>query len=906
MKSKILFAFFMMMMMAVTEANSVEYQPSSIADGVLYVKQTGTGNGSSWANAYSQLADALLAAQTNTNIKEIWVAAGTYKPLYATDGASTNPRDRAFVLVEGLKIYGGFPADANDTDHTSILTRGLAPLYDPLSNATILSGDIDGDNTLTDNAYHVVIGTNIAADGKTILDGFTITGGNADGGNSSILVNERYVFRNSGGGIHNIYSSPTLTNLTISGNTVTTGSGGGIYNNYSSSPTFTNVTISGNTAENAGGIYSNGGSPTFTNVTISGNTADVFGGGIYGGSFTLTNSTISGNTAYYSGGGVYNSVGSPTLTNVTISGNSAHYGGGGIYNGGSPALTNVTISGNIAPSGGGIYNSGGSPTLTNLTFSGNTAENGGGIYSNGGSSTFTNVTISGNRANTRGGGIHNSSSSSLKLTNSILWGNSAAAGSNVYTNGGSLTYNYSLLQDESLTGSGNLNGTLPTNDPLFASPAAASSAPTTTGNYRLKSTSPLIDKGNNGLYESTTGRVLQSDVDLDGNPRLSDASIDLGAYEFFGLIWTGLSDNKWIEPRSWNTEEIPNANLSVYIPGKLTTYPVLTEADNATVKDVRFGPGAEIGRQDLLNYEKAFVQLDFGTNGSDLERDRWYILANPLQELYAGDFSFGGYPGMDMKLFKKESPQSEKAIWKRINGLEQSFSAGDGFIVWLAPNPSGQGEKGLLLSKGILELPYLNNANVPANVHWTHHYTTSTSTSTFGGWKEDNGSIVEYGSSGAAVRHLDKAYRLAGQTVTKTLDAGQDLFAIVGNPFMGSIDFPALQAANPSVIKSTYQIWIGPGGALGGSYAGYNVSGGAFGREGVNVNNYIAPMQSFIVEKSDVDAPATLAFDLAAIGATGVQTELRSTAPPVDKLAIVASTAQAGVRTVIVSRQEGG
>jgi hypothetical protein len=64
-------------------------------------------------------------------------------------------------------------------------------------------------------------------------------------------------------------------------------------------------------------------------------------------------------------------------------------------------------------------------------------------------------------------------------------------------------------------------------------------------------------------------------------------------------------------------------------------------------------------------------------------------------------------------------------------------------------------------------------------------------------------------------------------------------------------------------------------------------------------------MQSFIVEKSDASAPATLAFDLAAIGATGVSTRLRSAATSVDNLAIVASTAQAGVRTVIVSRQEG-
>ncbi|MDR3338537.1 MAG: right-handed parallel beta-helix repeat-containing protein, partial [Candidatus Symbiothrix sp.] len=300
-----------------------DYQPAPSAGSILYVKQNAGGGGSSWADAYSELADALLEAKTNANIKEIWVAAGAYKPLHAADGTSTEPRDRAFVLVEGLKIYGGFPADANDTDHTSISTRGLAPLQ----NATILSGDLEGDDTddpasKSDNAYHVVIGADIPV-GETTLDGFIITGGNADS-SSTIFVNGQAVYRSTGGGIINSYSFPTLKNLTVSGNTAYY-DGGGIYNE-NSSPTLTNLTISGNTADwYGGGICNIESSPTLTNVIISGNTA----------------------TSYSSsGGGIYNSSSSPTITNVTISGNTAAWGGG-IYNyGSSSILTNVTISGN--------------------------------------------------------------------------------------------------------------------------------------------------------------------------------------------------------------------------------------------------------------------------------------------------------------------------------------------------------------------------------------------------------------------------------------------------------------------------------------------------------------------------------------------------------------------------------
>jgi hypothetical protein len=455
---------------------------------------------------------------------------------------------------------------------------------------------------------------------------------------------------------------------------------------------------------------------------------------------------------------------------------------------------------------------------------------------------------------------------------------------------------------------GNLDGYL---DPLFVS-SPTEAAPTTTGDYRLLSTSPAIDKGDNYLYEATSGRSLSSDVDLDGNPRLYgdprfyDTRIDLGAYEFSGLIWTGLAGNSWTEPANWNTGEVPYWNLSVYIPGNLDTYPVLTMEDFVAVKEIRFGPGAEIGNQHFLLYQKAYVQLDFSAPAS---RNRWYMLSNPLQELYAGDFSFGGYPGMDMKLFEMDPEQDNRTVWKRITGYDKSFSVGDGFIVWLAPdNPDWKENKGLKLSKGILELPYFDNINVPADVHWTHNYIAPNST--FIGWKEENGSIVENEETSKSVSRSGNYY-LAGQIVDKRLDFGlaqTNSFAIAGNPYMSSIDFEELfnYDANKFLIKGTYQIWIGPGGNSGGSYAGYNVFGGAFGREGVKLNQNIAPMQSFIVEKSETFAFETLTFDLAAIGATGGSAGLRSAAPQVNKLDIVASTAQAGVRTVIVSRQEGG
>jgi hypothetical protein len=96
------------------------------------------------------------------------------------------------------------------------------------------------------NAHHIVIGVNLSA--STVLDGFILTGGYANG-YSDISCNGQYVKNGYGGGMYNRSSSPTLTNVTIAKNTADYG--GGMYNDKSS-PMLTNVTIANNTANNLG------------------------------------------------------------------------------------------------------------------------------------------------------------------------------------------------------------------------------------------------------------------------------------------------------------------------------------------------------------------------------------------------------------------------------------------------------------------------------------------------------------------------------------------------------------------------------------------------------------------------------------------------------------------------------
>ena len=383
---------------------------------------TGANTGEDWGNAYTDLQSALSAAVSSD---EIWVAEGTYTPTSGGD------RTLSFTLKSGVDVYGGFDASESTREER-----------DWTSHVTALSGDLNGDDTTggdnSENSYHVVF-----ADGVTeaTLDGFTITAGNAD-------YPSEEDFSNYGGGMCNLYSSsPTLTNITFSGNSAEFG--GGMLNGFSSSPTLTNVTFSGNSADYCGGMYNGfSSSPTLTNCTFSDNSADLEGGGMgnYMSSPTLINVTFDGNSAS-NAGGMLNawSTSSPTLVDCTFSGNTASEDGGGMYNAqsSSATLTNCTFSFNSAEwVGGSMYNSSSSATLTNCTISHNSADYGGGMWNDSSSPTLTNCTFLNNVGNYLGGGVYNAYSSSPTVTNCTFTDNYSQAGGgmlNVYLSSPTLT-----------------------------------------------------------------------------------------------------------------------------------------------------------------------------------------------------------------------------------------------------------------------------------------------------------------------------------------------------------------------------------------------------------------------------------------------------------------------------------
>ena len=493
-----------------------------------YVTQDGAGDedGSSWANASKNLKDVMEAADAGD---EIWVAAGTYSP--GSDETDT------FLLRAGVKVYGGFAGTEDDLNQ-----RDWAA-----NVATLHGGGVN---------YHVVTGGDDAASDDTRLDGFTVTGGNANGSD-----------RNSaGGGMYNENSSPTVANCTFSGNRAQDGGGGGMLNKRSS-PMVENCVFSGNTAQDEGGGMANeNSSPTVANCTFSGNKSGDYGGGMYNGSSnpTVENCVFSGNEAEGCGGGMSNNGSNPTVEKCTFSGNTAN-SGGGMSNGNSssPIVASCIFSGNTAESGGGMDNGSSSPTLVNCvfsgneaswfgggmdsghhscpivvscTFSGNTAESGGGMYNGSSNPALVNCTFSENKATTKkGGGMHNYDSS-LTVVNTILWANEAPTdkGPDIYQSAGTLTLDHCVVGVYNTEDNPTVVSTdLITGDPQLTA-LDVKLQPTMVSVdvyiYKLEDGSSALDAGL-PIGETIRDGVKVPDVDQLGTTRPQGAGVDIGAFE---------------------------------------------------------------------------------------------------------------------------------------------------------------------------------------------------------------------------------------------------------------------------------------------------------------------------------------------------------------------------------------
>ncbi len=293
------------------------------------------GDGTTWESAFSNLQDALAAGRSvsSTTGVQIWLAAGTYRPVTIAGGcASVTIEDRSasFELFSRLTILGGFPSTGNP----GLSERNFVQFE------TILSGDLCGNDPVdplvianrTDNSLHVV---SVDFATQAVIDGVTIRGGNADAPGAT-----------KGGAISALGSSLTLRNCQIVGNR-STGSGGAI----AAAPDFKAPHTL-----------------TINNSTLRGNVAGDLGGAVFvegDGTLTLRFSTFIANRAV-SGGAVASQASRVRVGSTSFLGNraypasglpanisSANTGGGIRVDNAELLMMNAIFSGNIAGWSGG-------------------------------------------------------------------------------------------------------------------------------------------------------------------------------------------------------------------------------------------------------------------------------------------------------------------------------------------------------------------------------------------------------------------------------------------------------------------------------------------------------------------------------------------------------------------------
>ncbi|MBW8041183.1 MAG: hypothetical protein FVQ85_14430 [Planctomycetes bacterium] len=419
---------------------------------------------------------------------------------YVNPGESIQARIYDPNVVDGhtIIVYPGTYIENINFNGKNITLRSTDPNDPNVAAVTIIDGNQNGS----------VVTFNSGEDANCVLNGFTITNGNAEygGGIYCVLppdpppipppppppgtlseqsspevlsetnltaptIKNCIISNNSadrGGGMYNENGNPIIKNCTFRENFALR-YGAGMYNGSFSSPTMTNCTFSTNSASSGGGMFNFNSTPTMTNCALDNNLADYQGGGAYNVFCisTLTGCTFNDNVSTDHGGGMYNDQSTLTLTNCNFFGNSA-YDGGGLYNDQSTlTLTNCTFTDNSAigimnsrdyGTGGAIFNDHSSSNLTNCAFNENSAGDfGGGIYNTQSSPTMTNCTFSENSAFYEGGGMANFESSPT-LTNCAFSENSARLGGGMYNRESSpIVANCTFITNSAISGAGIFN-----------------------------------------------------------------------------------------------------------------------------------------------------------------------------------------------------------------------------------------------------------------------------------------------------------------------------------------------------------------------------------------------------------------------------------------------------------------
>ena len=151
------------------------------------------------------------------------------------------------------------------------------------------------------------------------------------------------------------------------------------------------------------------------------------------------------------------------------------------------------------------------------------------------------------------------------------------------------------------------------------------------------------------------------------------------------MEWTGARSNEWGDDRNWSGGRAPLSGSNVIIPADAVRYPVVgttylypmdvNYSPNAC-DQIYFEPGAMIGNQHLLQYNKAFVDMPISAK-------TWNSMAPPMQGMYTGDMYVpheGDWSSGTSKEY--ESAQEHSSYPFVVKGFEGSRSSSAAYAFW--------------------------------------------------------------------------------------------------------------------------------------------------------------------------------------------------------------------------------
>lgn len=387
------------------------------------------------------------------------------------------------------------------------------------------------------------------------------------------------------------------------------------------------------------------------------------------------------------------------------------------------------------------------------------------------------------------------------------------------------------------------------------------------------------------------------------------------------------SSSQWSDSANWESTTGTGSPIwctDVTISEDAATYPTLVAGD--ACRDITFKDGASVGQIQQLLYRKAFVEMN-------LERNRWYMLSDPLRYMYSADYhgdmtwTNAESPKIFMMYFNVASSRNPDGRTGYVVGdfstpfakLEENLRTGKGFALWVNGKANGLNYNDTSFPTGT---PYkfprrLANGN---DVSYSYH------DKAMGAWLTpvenlDRGDVASIPTDLEWIVSHDKLsaqqknnrYRFLFEESfsngASTVAVAAGTTNIVGNPFMSHIDFTKFAQDNVNNIYGYYRIWDGSKFyayiTAGATEMWSGLGGLTTGPSTESLSQFIPPMQSFLVETKPGKSSVVFKPQNISVAQAGNNVELRSQSEAVSDVIYIGLTMNKIQSQTILAARKG-